>query len=124
MLELGSSGSVRGVSSNGHPYRDPRSRGGQRAGYQALDLHHSEKTAGSSGFCRSGASSLLLHVFEATRERLGFKSERHNIYTTHGSGHELIPQDAVSHGACSVEFPTRRCLSPYPYKTAETRYLD
>ena len=24
MLELGSSGSVRGVSSNGHPYRDPR----------------------------------------------------------------------------------------------------
>jgi hypothetical protein len=23
MLELGSSGSVRGVSSNGHPYRDP-----------------------------------------------------------------------------------------------------
>ena len=25
MLELGSSGSVRGVSSNGHPYRDPRS---------------------------------------------------------------------------------------------------
>ena len=26
MLELGSSGSVRGVSSNGHPYRDPGSR--------------------------------------------------------------------------------------------------
>jgi len=26
MLELGSSGSVRGVSSNGHPYRDPRSK--------------------------------------------------------------------------------------------------
>jgi hypothetical protein len=25
MLELSSSGSVRGVSSNGHPYRDPRS---------------------------------------------------------------------------------------------------
>jgi len=25
MLELGSSGSARGVSSNGHPYRDPRS---------------------------------------------------------------------------------------------------
>ena len=25
MLELGSSGSVRGVSSNGHPYRDPGS---------------------------------------------------------------------------------------------------
>src|SRR5262249_51104952 len=25
MLELGSSGSVRGVASNGHPYRDPRS---------------------------------------------------------------------------------------------------
>ena len=25
MLELGSSGSVRGVSSNGHPYRDPAS---------------------------------------------------------------------------------------------------
>ena len=24
MLELGSSGSARGVSSNGHPYRDPR----------------------------------------------------------------------------------------------------
>ena len=24
MLELGSSGSVRGVSSNAHPYRDPR----------------------------------------------------------------------------------------------------
>jgi hypothetical protein len=24
MLELGTSGSVRGVSSNGHPYRDPR----------------------------------------------------------------------------------------------------
>ena len=24
MLELGSSGSMRGVSSNGHPYRDPR----------------------------------------------------------------------------------------------------
>jgi hypothetical protein len=24
MLELGSSGSVRGVPSNGHPYRDPR----------------------------------------------------------------------------------------------------
>jgi hypothetical protein len=27
MLELGSSGSVRGVSSNGHPYRDPRPKG-------------------------------------------------------------------------------------------------
>jgi hypothetical protein len=26
MLESGSSGSVRGVPSNGHPYRDPRSR--------------------------------------------------------------------------------------------------
>ena len=26
MLELGSSGSVRGVSSNGHPYRDPGSK--------------------------------------------------------------------------------------------------
>ena len=26
MLELGSSGSMRGVSSNGHPYRDPRSK--------------------------------------------------------------------------------------------------
>jgi hypothetical protein len=25
MLELGLSGSVRGVSSNGHPYRDPQS---------------------------------------------------------------------------------------------------
>ena len=28
MLELGSSGSVRGVSSNGHPYRDPRAWAG------------------------------------------------------------------------------------------------
>jgi hypothetical protein len=28
MLELGSSGSVRGVSSNGHPYRDPGSNPG------------------------------------------------------------------------------------------------
>ena len=27
MLESGSSGSVRGVPSNGHPYRDPGSRG-------------------------------------------------------------------------------------------------
>jgi hypothetical protein len=26
MLESGLSGSVRGVPSNGHPYRDPRSR--------------------------------------------------------------------------------------------------
>jgi len=26
MLELGSSGSARGVSSNGHPYRDPPPR--------------------------------------------------------------------------------------------------
>src|SRR6516162_11051593 len=30
MLELGSSGSVRGVSSNGHPYRDPGSRAAAR----------------------------------------------------------------------------------------------
>jgi len=28
MLELGSSGSVRGVPSNGHPYRNPRSNSG------------------------------------------------------------------------------------------------
>jgi hypothetical protein len=39
MLELSSSGSVRGVSSNGHPYRDPRSilsvRGSPRSGGSA-----------------------------------------------------------------------------------------
>ena len=32
MLEVGSSGSVRGVSSNGHPYRDPGSRAALRTG--------------------------------------------------------------------------------------------
>jgi len=32
MLELGSSGSVRGVSSNGHPYRDPASKPALRTG--------------------------------------------------------------------------------------------
>jgi len=32
MLELGSSGSARGVSSNGHPYRDPRASSPIRRG--------------------------------------------------------------------------------------------
>ena len=31
MLELGMSGSVRGVSSNGHPYRDPGSKAAESA---------------------------------------------------------------------------------------------
>jgi hypothetical protein len=40
MLELGSSGSVRGVSSNGHPYRDPRSTPALAGGYQMLVRSH------------------------------------------------------------------------------------
>jgi len=38
MLELGSSGSVRGVSSNGHPYRDPRSKAASEPDTQRTSL--------------------------------------------------------------------------------------
>ena len=39
MLELGTFGSVRGVSGNGHPYRNPRSRVGfRRPDLAAVDL--------------------------------------------------------------------------------------
>src|SRR5215831_17149519 len=40
MLELGSSGSARGVCSNVHPYRDPRSTPALSAGYQVSDFDH------------------------------------------------------------------------------------
>jgi len=47
MLELGSSGSVRGVSSNGHPYRDPP----PEADISAVQSDRSAKPGGCGSVC-------------------------------------------------------------------------
>jgi hypothetical protein len=49
MLESGSSGSVRGVLSNEHPYREPRSKGEILAKSKCFPLCPQQQTWGDCG---------------------------------------------------------------------------
>ena len=56
MLELGSSGSVRGVSSNGHPYRDPGPKAAIRLSYS---ITSSARARIDGGTARPSALAVL-----------------------------------------------------------------
>ena len=98
MLELGSSGSVRGVLSNEHPYRHPRSKGVIRA----------SRTARENGDCRARTMTFpqthcaLLGVRHDVRF-VDFHTSRRSVVASVDASFERI-----------LRFPKRPLSGPYP----------